>query len=241
MNANFQFVYMKYDAITEIDRQLEDLLHPEESKSIERAVFKRKREFLCGHACAKYALSRLAGSGVFDRRICIKKDCYGAPFFSTPGYSLNITHGDGGAAAIVSDTATLRAGLDMQKPSPSHTATIYHFLDTEEKKLFDGYKNNFGDDYLAAVFWVAKEAMSKLLGMGFAVMHALKINAIEQKGRDSWVTYENFPGFSARLFLCSDFLFGLAAYNRHMELIKNALPEEITLRQLDGYTINNLT
>jgi phosphopantetheinyl transferase (holo-ACP synthase) len=197
----------------------DEYLHPRELEKIKKAVEKRRREFLCGRLCAKFAYARLTGSGVFDNRLCVSNDCSGAPFLEDGRYNVGITHDGGLAAAIVTDRERLRAGIDVQMVSSKNTRIIYDFMRADEKAFFEEQSvrySQYGRDFLAAGVWVAKEALSKLLEYGFSVYDALEVSGFEQKSGLT-VRFTKFGGFSVLLRPYGDYLFGFAANNRDIE------------------------
>lgn len=193
-----------------------DYLHPRELELIKNAGDKRKTEFLYGRLCAKYAYAKLNGSGAYDNRLCILDDSCCAPFLADGTRSVSITHGEGLAAAIVTDRERLRAGIDVQNMSPKHTRVICRYLSEREKAFVDEQSVRYGKDFLAVAMWVAKEALSKLLLLGFPVFDALEVSGIEQK-ENVIVKFTNFHGLSVIIRSYGDYLFGFAAINKDIE------------------------
>jgi 4'-phosphopantetheinyl transferase EntD len=190
-------------------------LHPRELERIEKAIYKRKLEFLCGRLCAKRAYGRLCGNGVTDlplsdQRLCVFNDCHGAPYFEDGRLSLSITHGDGLAAALVTDRNRLLAGIDLQKITPRGVQVIYRYLNDLEKALVERYSGIYSKDSCATAIWVAKEAASKLLGLGFSLFPALEVSCFEVSGPIQ-VRFKNFSGLTVVIRFYQDFLFGFAA------------------------------
>jgi Phosphopantetheinyl transferase component of siderophore synthetase len=199
-------------------------LHPRELEKIQNAVDKRRAEFFCGRLCAKRAYARLRGGCDPDadlctesRRACVLNDCRGAPFFEDGRFAVSITHGDGLAAALVTDRQKLLAGLDLQKMTPRGVQTIYRYLKDPEKALIDRYDGQYGRAFCVTAAWVAKEAASKLLGCGFSVFDALEPSGFEDGGAVR-VRFKNFGGLSAVIRPYRDFLFGFAVETKNAAL-----------------------
>ena len=216
MEKAFEFVCMSFENAVCDDENLNAYLHPRELERIKNAVEKRKLEFLYGRLCAKFAYAKLNGFGAYDSHLCILNDSRSAPFFADGTRSVSITHGEGLAAAIVTDRERLSVGIDVQNMSPKHTQVITRFLSEKEKAFFDAQNAQYGRDFLATAMWVAKEALSKLLLLGFSVFDALEVSNFEKNG-DLSVKFTNFTGFSVIIRTYGNYLFGFAAHNKDIE------------------------
>lgn len=214
MEKAFEFVCVSFENADKMD--YEKFLHKIELEKIKDAAQKRKAEFFCGRLCAKLAYVKLTGKKLSFDRICVMNDCAGAPFFEDGGCFVSIAHDDGLAAAAVCNKTRLMAGLDIQKISPRATGVVYKTLTNAEKARFSEWAKEYGEDFTAAAFWVAKESMSKLLGYGFSVFGAREVSGIEQNG-GLCVKFKDHKGFSVLLRRHRDFLFGFAAKDRDIE------------------------
>lgn len=217
MNGIYEFVCTDYSGKSHDTDYYKKFLCDYEFNKISKAVEKRKLEFLYGRLCAKLAYSRLTGKNAFDSGMCIKSDRNGAPFTDDGARFVSITHDGNLAAAIVTNKEKLYAGLDVQKTSLKNTDVIFKFINEHEKSLFKDCTPTFGSDFTASAMWVAKEAMSKLLGYGFGVYDALEIESIE-KSNNVLVDFKNFKGFKVVLRSYRDYIFGFAAREKDADL-----------------------
>lgn len=101
-------------------------------------------------------------------------DEYGAPQLVTipegeavSTASVSLTHRNGVAAALLSESQdTLAVGLDLERPQPSILRTLDDFYTKEEGQQIRALKPKDGV-LLATRIWAAREAVLKILGLGF--------------------------------------------------------------------------
>lgn len=224
---------MSCDSLPDDSPYYTRFLDPREMQKISRAVSKRRIEFLYARICAKYALAQLIGSDTFDRHVCVLNDCMGAPHFENTGaYLLSITHGDGLAAAVVCDRTMTAMGVDVQKVNEKSAATIRDFLHGTEKEFYNANAAEYGGNFLATAIWVAKEAMSKLLGLGFSAYSVLTIGVIRRKNGVIYMEFAHLKNFFVRIVPFEDCLFGFALYQKNMDDFEPGIIEKLTLDEV---------
>lgn len=221
MNNMFNFICLPFKIET-VDKQLlEEYLSQWELEKIKNSVDKRKFEFLYGRICAKYAYSLLCKSKIFDNRLCIYNDCFGAPFLEDGNYYVSITHESDLAAAVVTERSHLCIGIDVQKASEKNTKIIYDNLSDNEKGLFEQQATlqvQYGRNFLITAIWVAKEAISKLLGYGFLIYDALEVSNFYNRNDHLIVKFKMFNNFSIIIEPYKEYLFGFAVHDKELNL-----------------------
>lgn len=217
MDGAYKFVCMDFSNKSCANEEYQKYLHKEELSRIERAIEKRKQEFLYGRLCAKAAYFQLVGSETDPAKICIRNDKAGAPFLDDGRCFVSITHDSGLSAAIVTNRENLIVGIDVQKIDPKRTETIVKFLEGNEKKKFGELAEKYGLDFTAYAFWTAKEAMSKLFGYGFSIYSALEIDVLEGTcGLSAGFRY--LKNFKAVLRSYKDYFFAFAVFEKNAHL-----------------------
>lgn len=111
---------------------------------------RRLLEFLA----SRYLLRVLIGA---EHSMVLVKDEYGKPGIHDPACHISISHCDGYAAAMVSDTK--RVGIDVEVPSDRIKRVWGRYMNEPEKDFAPV------DDVMGAtLIWSAKEAVYKLYG-----------------------------------------------------------------------------
>lgn len=160
---------------------------------------KRKRDFLMGRYCAKFALKEI----VHD--ISIPDICIHNGFFKQPiiEYSINIncdvsiSHCECYGISIAFPNE-LMVGIDVEMIRERSMNTIKSQLTQTEKKQIDLFQNT----QLYTVMWTIKEALSKALKIGFTVpLNIYEIDKIRYDGLLYNCTFVNFPQFQAVAYI----------------------------------------
>ena len=130
-------------------------LHPHESKQMEKAVSKRRREFAAGRACARAALERL---GIVDAVLLSNPDRTPAWPASVVG---SISHCDAYcAAAVALRTDVVSLGLDVESRGRVDRELLERICNERERVALEALASQDGEDW-AAIFFSAKEAAYK--------------------------------------------------------------------------------
>lgn len=136
----------------------------------------RRLQFLAGRLAAKNVVrQRLhlarnqsvrisnSGSTVFNKTISKTK-----PFVLIDGHKveldLSISHCDDVTCAVAGDC---RVGVDVEKIRARSSYFYQDVLASDELAFFNNLKQD--QDFFGTLFWTAKEAMSKFLGLGLSV------------------------------------------------------------------------
>lgn len=143
---------------------------------LDRAVPKRRSEFLAGRVCARRALDRL---GAAPATVAIGRDR--EPLWP-PGVAASITHaGDRALCLAASDADTLGLGVDIERPLDAVRAAEIRGLVVaadEQARIADGFADPAAG--LAATF-SAKESLYKALFpqvrrlFGFEAMRLIRV------------------------------------------------------------------
>ncbi|MBD3189419.1 MAG: acyltransferase domain-containing protein, partial [Candidatus Heimdallarchaeota archaeon] len=156
---------------------LETFLHPDELVKYQAfKIEKRQDEWLAGVLAAKKALTKLDAS-LEPQTIKIEKSELGEPFIllsdSKKPLNLSITHSNGYAIAIVSSSEKI--GIDLETITKRDSSIIEEILGPQEQDLLKEQKVEIADELITRI-WSAKEAASKVLGVGLNVdLHDITI------------------------------------------------------------------
>lgn len=221
MDKIFNFICMSYNKAATNRQYFNDFLSQWELEKIKCSVNKRKNEFLYGRLCAKFSYANLCGTHVFDNRLSIYNDSYGAPFFADGSKFVSITHEEDFAAAIVTDRKQLCVGIDVQKISLENANVIYETMSINEKSCVEEQnvlQEIYGRNFLITAVWVAKEALSKLLGHGFWIYNSLEVSNFQMRNNYLFTDFKIFNNFSVMLRLYKNYLLGFALCNKELDL-----------------------
>ncbi len=139
-------------------------------------IEKRKNEWLAGVIAAKTALRNLMPN-LENSDILIEKSDLGKPIAVTNKGKkktfVSITHSNGYAIALVS--SSLNVGIDLEIIEPRDSSLIDELLAPKEQSLLNIKNQDISDEKLT-IIWAAKEAVSKVLGIGLNIdLHDLEI------------------------------------------------------------------
>lgn len=143
-------------------------LHPQELRTLQSYKLpKRRREFLGGRICAKFALGRHRPELILPpQQIEIVSAPSGQPLLSLPPAAipdhlhLSISHGGELVGAVVANS---RCGLDLQ-PIRNNLARVREkYCLPEEQRLLERSLPGLNDESQLVLLWTAKEAVKKAL------------------------------------------------------------------------------
>lgn len=139
----------------------------------------RQRQWLLGRIAAKDAVRNLLWKGgkrdIYPAEVVISNDENGAPFaqgnhgLQLPPMHISIAHVDGFAVALcrTRKSAPGGVGIDTERLRPVEHGLMVSCLTPEEIDVIQRLAKNSADlDVLFWRFWTAKEAVSKLDGLG---------------------------------------------------------------------------
>jgi phosphopantetheinyl transferase len=141
-------------------RRLSSVLTPAERDQFDRlGSDKRRRDWLAGRLAAKAAVAQWCRERAepIPQEVELANDQDGAPYFpALPRLRVSIAHGElGGVAAV----HTALVGVDAERVAPRDPAVLAHFARADEAAP---------DAAAQTALWTVKEAVLKLLGLGFA-------------------------------------------------------------------------
>ncbi len=145
-------------------------------------VEKRKTEWLAGVIAAKTALRNLMPK-LENKDILIEKSNLGKPIAVTNKGKkktfVSITHSNGYAVALVSSTFNI--GIDLEIIEPRDSSLTDELLGPQEQSFLKIQNKDVADDFLTRI-WAAKEAASKVLGIGLNIdLHDLEVVELQNK------------------------------------------------------------
>lgn len=162
---------------------------------------KRKYDFLLGRVCAKLSIAHLKKIDN-PQKINIGNGYYRQPFIKNSGIincQLSITHNEIAGAAIAFPEE-IPMGIDLEIINSTKWGTLISQLTEHEKREVILYQN---DIRILTVLWTAKEAVSKLLKIGFtspiSIFEVDKINLYNQSINCSFVNFPQIQTVSACL------------------------------------------
>jgi malonyl CoA-acyl carrier protein transacylase len=162
---------------------LDNYLHEKEiTKHQSLKVDKRRNEWLAGVIAAKKAIKKIYPETQY-KLFYIEKDKLGKPIITIDGakkpLNITITHSNGYALAAASEKETI--GIDLEKIENFSSALVDELLDNSEKELIQKTKGEIASDLITKI-WTAKEAVTKVLGVGLNIdLHALRISEVEDE------------------------------------------------------------
>jgi len=174
---------------------LEHYLHPTEvTKFYNYKVEKRRFEWLAGVVAIKKALQQLNPKFI-PNKIVIEKDSLGKPYIlqgkKTLPISISITHSNGFAAGIVNPENM--TGIDLEVIEKRSGILVEELLSKQELELLKKQKAEITDTLLAKI-WSAKEAASKVLGVGLNIdLHDIAITNLTDKEIAMQIAAEKLP------------------------------------------------
>ena len=176
-------------------------LTADEARAIERAVEKRKREYVAGRQCARHALRRLGVEG-----FSLVNDADRAPGWP-PGIVGTISHTHGWCAVAVARVGSIRSlGVDVERDIPLKPNLWRSVLTAEETRWIEALPEPERGPAAMVVF-SAKECAYKCqypLSRTFLGFHAMSLTLDPAAGRFRAV----FQQDAASAFRAGDVLSG---------------------------------
>ena len=156
---------------SEID-YLDKFLHADEKTKYQSlSVEKRRKEWIAGVIAIKLALRKI-NPDIKLSKIKIEKNDQGKPFIilNKKPLSLSITHSNGFAV-----------GIDLEIKVKRDASFVDELINSKEKELINNQQQEITEELLTKI-WTAKEAASKVLGIGLNIdLHDLIISKIKDK------------------------------------------------------------
>ncbi|MCG8475007.1 MAG: 4'-phosphopantetheinyl transferase superfamily protein [Cytophagales bacterium] len=192
-------------------------LHPEEQLLLNRECLseKRKNEFLLGRWAAKQAVIEIIPN-LRLKEIAVLKGALGQPVLSVPcaeNWSVSISHAENQAAALLFPEA-FPMGLDIECKKSNIYQTVESALSRKERLQV----SISSDKNLCALqIWSAKEALAKVLKLGFSLSpQILEVSNISKEKNHLRAFYQKFDMYNAQFFLLADMLVALCFPNENM-------------------------
>ena len=196
-----------------------DLLHAQEKKRFEEMHYPRRRQsYLLGRYAAKKALQgAVQGDWQEDWRyrdpsrlpleIWIQSGLLGEPFIEGRSQALSIAHGGTYGIAIVG-SGRVSLGIDIEPLILLRNLTA-DALSVSESHLISTCGVSVEESL--GIFWTAKEALAKCLGVGLSVPFSLfEVGHMERWGSVTWLTFSNFPAFQGCVWKFKESLIALS-------------------------------
>ncbi len=165
---------------SEID-YLDKFLHADEKTKYQSlSVEKRRKEWIAGVIAIKLALRKM-NPDIQLSKIKIEKNEQGKPFIilNKKPLSLSITHSNGFAVGIVDPNNN--TGIDLEIKVKRDDSFVEELISSKEKELINNQQLEITEELLTKI-WTAKEAASKVLGIGLNIdLHDLIISKIKDK------------------------------------------------------------
>ncbi len=174
---------------------LQNFLHEVEMTRFHNySVEKRRLEWVAGVIAIKKALQQL-NPKLIPNQLFIEKDSFGKPYVKQGKkaipISISITHSNGFAAGIVHPEKM--TGIDLEAIEKRSNILIEELLSKQELALLQKLKAEISDTLLAKI-WSAKEAASKVLGVGLNIdLHDLAITHLTEKQISLQIPIEKLP------------------------------------------------
>lgn len=170
----------------------------------------RQLSYFLGRISIKKAISNHISKILTFSSISVENNLAGKPFIKDYPVNLSISHSANLALSVVS-ASNINVGIDFEKITPS-TYVTEQWLAANELTLI---RNRFINTLLGKVIlWVAKEAMSKLIGTGFNIdWYKLMIEKIYFEHWGYLITFTYFKNIYVYIWQVEEFIIGLALEN----------------------------
>ncbi|MHA1432212.1 MAG: SDR family NAD(P)-dependent oxidoreductase [Candidatus Heimdallarchaeota archaeon] len=165
------------------DNFVQEILRQDEIEKLNSyEVPKRKVEWFSGLYAAKLAIKQIKPEITYHE-IFVVKTALGKPSIkigkSKSQIYLSITHSNGFAVAAVN--LDLDIGIDLEIIEKRSKSLIDEVISPAEKDVILKSKKEIADELLTKI-WTAKEAASKVLGVGLNIdLHQLKVSNLKDK------------------------------------------------------------
>lgn len=195
---------------TDLYERVFPFFHPEELELFNHMKYdKKKRDYSMGRYCAKLAIMEYDKQQMSDK-ICIRNGYLHQPIVYYEGslkLQVSITHCDniGMATAFFEDCPL---GIDIEKILEENVSNIARQFTSGEKDL---QKNSaYKEKVITTIFWTAKEALSKVLKIGFtSSLSVFEIKEVQAYQNKTICTFAHFPQFQSVSYQLEDYMFSM--------------------------------
>ncbi|NHK31684.1 MAG: acyltransferase domain-containing protein [Asgard group archaeon] len=161
---------------------LDNFLHAEEMMNFESlSIEKRRYEWVAGVIAIKTALLKISPN-IQLKEVKIEKNKLGKPFIQLKNkkpFYLSITHSNGFAVGIVDSCNN--TGIDLEIKKKRDKSFVEELISSKEREFIKNQQQEINEELLTKI-WTAKEAVSKVLGVGLNIdLHDLIISKIKDK------------------------------------------------------------
>lgn len=199
-------------------RYLECILHSQEKAHFETLKFaKRRKSYALGRITAKHAISSFVNEKD-PRHILIQQGVFSHPvvnFRENPNVQVSITHCDDlGASIVFSEMCPM--GIDIERVNFENQKVIRAQLTNKEISLLETLP--YSQHEMLALFWTAKEALSKILKTGLMTpMAVYEVEGIEFMDSHYISHFNNFGQYRAISFQLGSYVCSIV-YPKNMEM-----------------------
>ncbi|NHJ41440.1 MAG: KR domain-containing protein, partial [Asgard group archaeon] len=159
---------------------LDKFLHKDEKNKYESfSIEKKRNEWVSGVIAIKTALQKI-DPNIQLNTIKINKNELGKPYIQLKGknpFYISITHSNGFAVGIIDPLNN--TGIDLEIKKKRDNSFIEELISSVELELIKDQQQEINEELLTKI-WTAKEAASKVLGVGLNIdLHDLIISKIK--------------------------------------------------------------
>lgn len=177
------------------------IFHQKEVDHINSIKFEKSRcNYILGRACGKIAIKNLEPKITLNE-IYISNGILGKPIIKgnvATDYDVSISHSHMYGAAVVYEKE-FPVAIDIEALNGKCTKAIYSILSEKEISMISKMDN---EEVVSTVFWTAKEALGKILGIGINVdLSIFEIQTIKANNSFFFCTFEKFPQYQTCSFI----------------------------------------
>jgi phosphopantetheinyl transferase/NAD(P)-dependent dehydrogenase (short-subunit alcohol dehydrogenase family)/3-hydroxymyristoyl/3-hydroxydecanoyl-(acyl carrier protein) dehydratase len=163
-------------------KYLDNFLHTDERTNYKSlTIEKRRYEWVAGVIAIKKALVKI-NPNIQLNEVKIEKNVLGKPFIQLKNKKpifLSITHSNGFAVGIVDPYNN--TGIDLEFKKKRDKSFVEELISSREQEFIKKQQKEINEELLTKI-WTAKEAVSKVLGVGLNIdLHDLIISKIKDK------------------------------------------------------------
>ena len=207
-NLLFAEFSMVIASLEELVANVDTFLHAKEMDYFATLTYElRQQSYLLGRYAKKLALSRYL-NGVPLNKILIEEGVFNFPIVSYAAKSnINVSDSHSGSCGIaIAFSEKHPMGIDIELIDVNKIDVIQSQLTQEEKHLIQT-TSNVSEEVLCALFWTAKESLSKVLRTGLTTPFQIYqlVNLVNKENH--WMSeFKNFSQYQAISFLLEDFV-----------------------------------
>ncbi|HUT82071.1 MAG TPA: SDR family NAD(P)-dependent oxidoreductase [Candidatus Bathyarchaeia archaeon] len=181
--------FLEVNNVSQIKKMIEsnpnlvtDYLHPDEIEHLKTlTIEKRRNEWLSGIIAVKKALQKYKPE-IQINNIKIEKNELGKPFIKlnkNESIYVSITHSNSFAVGIINPS--IDTGIDLEIIEKRDQAIIDELLSPKDQEFLQNNKQAITEELLTKI-WSAKEAASKVLGVGLNIdLHDLIVSKYDEQ------------------------------------------------------------